>query len=219
MALIDDMYVPAINWRQGEYQALLRLTDLAKGRILPLITIPKIEYDFDDGMPKHTVQEHVEKFPTRYKQKWKSRPAWIDVHQSLHAGTMTGGTSVCEFVFDELRKFGAKAIPVAAIDYAPGVLAVVAGVVATDKLGVCVRARLDHIMLNEIVSMLVLKMLDVLRLAGDEVVHANHLMPLRKQKVGQVRPKKARGAGNKNLHGVFSFRCSVFSEAAWPLYN
>src|ERR1700693_1050908 len=121
MALIDDMYVPAINWRQGEYQALLRLTDLAKGRILPLITIPKIEYDFDDGMPKHTVQEHVEKFPTRYKQKWKSRPAWIDVHQSLHAGTMTGGTSVCEFVFDELRKFGAKAIPVAAIDYAPGV--------------------------------------------------------------------------------------------------
>jgi hypothetical protein len=149
MALIDDIYVPAINWRQGEYQALLRLTDVAKGSILPLITIPKIEYDFDDGKPKHTVQEHVEKFPTRYKQKWKSRPAWIDVHQSLHAGTMTGGASVCQFVFDELRKFGAKAVPVAAIDYAPGVLAVVTGVVATDKLGVCVRARLEHIMLPD----------------------------------------------------------------------
>src|ERR1700676_1348228 len=91
MPLIDDVYVPGIKWRQGEYQALLRLTDPAKGRIVPLITIPDVEYDFDDGTPKHTVQEHVEKFPTRYKQKWKTRPAWIDVDVKLHTGaTMSG---------------------------------------------------------------------------------------------------------------------------------
>src|SRR3979411_1451196 len=113
MTLIDDMYVPGIKWRQGEYQALLRLTDPAKGRIVPLITVPDVEYDFDDGTPKHTVQEHLEKFPHRYKQKWKTRPAWIDVDVKLHTGAMLSGVSVYAFVFDELRKFGAKAVPVA----------------------------------------------------------------------------------------------------------
>jgi len=88
MPLIDDIYVPAVKWRQGEYQALLRLTDPAKGRIFPLITIPDVEYDFDDGTPKHTVHEHVEKFPTRYKQKRKTRPAWIDVDVSVGRDTV-----------------------------------------------------------------------------------------------------------------------------------
>jgi hypothetical protein len=149
MPLIDDIYVPAVKWRQGEYQALLRLTDPAKGRIFPLITIPDVEYDFDDGTPKHTVHEHVEKFPTRYKQKWKTRPAWIDVDVKLHTGAMMSGASVYAFVFDELRKFHAEAVPVAAIDYAPAIINVLATIVVSDKLGVCVRARLEHLMLPD----------------------------------------------------------------------
>jgi T4 beta protein len=40
MASNTDFYVPAVRWRTGEYQALLRLSDAAKDRIVPLITIP-----------------------------------------------------------------------------------------------------------------------------------------------------------------------------------
>ena len=70
MILTSDMYVPAIRWRQGEYQALLRLAPAAKDRIVPFITIPEIEFDFEEWRPKKSVHEHVHPFASRYKGKW-----------------------------------------------------------------------------------------------------------------------------------------------------
>ena len=83
MILTNDMYVPALRWRQGEYQALLRLTNRIKDRIVPFIAIPKIEFDFEEWRPKKSVQEHVHPFAARYKSKWGKRPAWVGVHKSI----------------------------------------------------------------------------------------------------------------------------------------
>ncbi len=35
MILSDGMYVPALRWRQGEYQALRRLEDAVKDQVVP----------------------------------------------------------------------------------------------------------------------------------------------------------------------------------------
>lgn len=35
MIVTPDIYVPALNWRMGEYQALLRLSEAAKARLKP----------------------------------------------------------------------------------------------------------------------------------------------------------------------------------------
>ena len=40
-------YTPVLKWKQGEYQALLRLSDEAKSAVLPLIDIPPIGWDFE----------------------------------------------------------------------------------------------------------------------------------------------------------------------------
>ena len=81
-------YVPSLRWRTGEYQALFRLNDSAKRRIVPFIVIPEIEFDFEEWKDKKTVQEHVEPFPKRYKDKWGARQAWIDVHPKILAVPM-----------------------------------------------------------------------------------------------------------------------------------
>ena len=47
MILTKDMYVPALRWRQGEYQALAGLAAAAKDRIVPYVTIPEVEFDFE----------------------------------------------------------------------------------------------------------------------------------------------------------------------------
>lgn len=52
MSTVPELYVPALKWRQGEYQALLRLKDKAKTRIKPFIMIPALEFDFEDNSPK-----------------------------------------------------------------------------------------------------------------------------------------------------------------------
>jgi hypothetical protein len=146
MATKDAFYVPCLRWRQAEYQALLALSDKAKDSIVPLITIPDLEFDFEDGTPKKTVGEHAGTFPKRYKEKWKTRKAWIDADPNIQTGVMPDGRPVFIFVFDEIRKFTADAMPVTSLDCTPKVVAQIASIVATDKKGVGVRARIEHVM-------------------------------------------------------------------------
>jgi hypothetical protein len=146
MAPKKNFYAPCIRWRQGEYQALLSLSDAAKNAIVPLITIPDLEYDFEDSTPKKTVDEHVGPFPKRYKDKWKTREAWIDIDLKIQTGTMADDRPVFTYVFEEIRKFQANARPVASLDCTAKVIAELATIIATDKKGVAIRARLEHVM-------------------------------------------------------------------------
>jgi hypothetical protein len=146
MASKDTYYVPCVRWRQAEYQALSALTEAAKDKIVPLITIPDLEYDFEDGVPKKNVSEHVGPFPKRYKAKWKTRKAWIDTDLNIQMQIMGDGRPVFTYVFDELRKFEANAIPVASLDCQPKVIAELAKIIAQDKKGVGIRARVEHVM-------------------------------------------------------------------------
>ena len=77
MPLSDGAYVPALRWRQAEYQALFRLKEPVKRRVVPLLTIPPVEFDFEVGELKKTVHEHVQPFVPRYLKKWGCRPAWV----------------------------------------------------------------------------------------------------------------------------------------------
>ena len=148
MILKPNTYVPSLRWRQAEYQALLRLSDAAKSRIVPFITIPDIEYDFELKRPSSTVEKHVKPFPKRYIAKWGKRPAWIDVHETIANSTMSDGKLVATHVFDELRKAkgGNSGVPVTSLDAPAAVNKAVADIVALDKRGVGFRIRLEHIM-------------------------------------------------------------------------
>jgi hypothetical protein len=64
MASSKPFYVPCVRWRQAEYQALAAFSDPAKDSIRPLITIPDLEYDFDDGTPKKNAEAHVGPLPS-----------------------------------------------------------------------------------------------------------------------------------------------------------
>jgi hypothetical protein len=146
MAPKNAFYVPCLRWRLAERQALAALSDKAKDAIVPLITIPDLEFDFEDGTPKKTVGEHVGTFPKRYKDKWKTRKAWIDADLKIQAQMMPDGRPVFTFVFDEIRAFKADAMPVASLDCSANVLAQIAAIVGIDKKGLGIRARIEHVM-------------------------------------------------------------------------
>jgi hypothetical protein len=145
MKVKSTTYVPVLKWRTGEYQALFRLADEAKDSIIPLMIIPEIEFDFEEWAPKKTVPEHITPFGKRYKGKWNTRPAWLDLDPSLHGEKMDSGLSVVTHVFSELRQFNAKAVPVLSIEQKSGHVAEIAAIVKKDKLGAAVRARLAHV--------------------------------------------------------------------------
>lgn len=146
MILTKDMYVPALRWRQGEYQALLRLTDVVKQRIVPFITIPEVEYDFELEQPAKSVHEHVHPFSARFKAKWGQRPAWIGVHPGIADQLMDNGQDIPSYVFAALRTFQAKAIPAVPLDAAPSTIAPVRAIAETDGLGLAILIRLEDLM-------------------------------------------------------------------------
>lgn len=145
MILEPDSYVPSLRWRMGERQALLRLEDGAKARVVPFIVIPEIEYDFEKEEMKHTLQEHVEPFPNLYKKKWDIRPAWIDVHPKIQTQKMDDGKLPIGWVFDQLDSKNA-AVPVTSLDSTSAINAAVATIAKRDGRGFGIRARIEHVM-------------------------------------------------------------------------
>ena len=146
MILTSDMYVPALRWRQGEYQALLRLANSVKDRIVPFITIPEIEFDFEEWRPKKSAQEHVHPFAARYKAKWGIRPAWVGVHESIVDKPMDDGRDIFTYVFDAMRGFQANAIPAIPLGADAATIRAVSSIVKTDGQGVAISVRLEDLM-------------------------------------------------------------------------
>ena len=146
MILTNDMYVPALRWRQAEYQALLRLADPAKDRTAPYITIPEIEFDFEEQRPKKTVQEHVHPFALRYKAKWGRRRAWISVTKNIVDIPMDDGRDIFTYVFGELRGYKAMAVPAVPVDASASTLRAVATILDADSLGTAIAIRLEDLM-------------------------------------------------------------------------
>lgn len=146
MILTSDTYVPALRWRQGEYQALLRLADDVKDRIVPFITIPQVEFDFEKQQAKKSVQEHVLPFPGRYKSKWGKRPAWVGVHREIIQEAMENGRNIFTYVFEELCQSGAKAVPAVPLNDDASTIHAVKAIVKRDSLGVAISVRLEDLM-------------------------------------------------------------------------
>ena len=149
MTLSENMYVPVLSWRLGEYQALSRLDIWVKDRTMPLVCIPEVEFDFDEGEDKKTVDEHVRPFVKRYSKKWGARPAWVALHDNISAGRMDDGSHVFDYIFDGLRQYHAHAAPAVSLGSDSGTVAAAARAIGRDGHGAGIRVRLKDIMDRE----------------------------------------------------------------------
>ena len=149
MPLASGSYVPALRWRLAEYQALLRLDDDVKDRIVPLITIPPIEFDFETQTLSRTVHEHVHPFVDRYRQKWGQRPSWVTLDDSIANGRMESGEHVLDYVLDGLRAQRALAIPALSLSAASETRRAVAQAMSFDRHGLGVLLRIEDLMRDD----------------------------------------------------------------------
>lgn len=146
MILTEDMYVPALMWRLGESQALFQLAAAAKARVVPYVTIPDVEFDFELSQPKRTIQQHVHPFAKRFNTRWGQRPAWVGVHPSIAGKPMGDGRDIFTYVFEALRVFQTNAIPAIPLDAAQPMRDAVRAIVALDSLGAAISVRLEDLM-------------------------------------------------------------------------
>jgi hypothetical protein len=143
MAITAANYVPVLKWRQGEYQALWRLNDALKARVVPLIEVTPPDFDFEEWKPKKTIDEHLEKFATRLKQKWGARPALLDTGLLDPTARMIGGIHPLLWLMEQVRSEGATLIPVTGFDRDAAYQNAVRTVHSIDMQGAALRCDLE----------------------------------------------------------------------------
>ena len=146
MKLSEVTYVPVLSWRQGEYQALFRLNSSVKDRIVPLVRIPDVEFDFAKWQDKKTVNDHVLPFVGRYTKKWHKRLARIALHERIAVGRMNGGIHVFDHIFEGLREFESQAAPAVSLASDSDTVAAAARANTIDGHGVGILVRLENLM-------------------------------------------------------------------------
>lgn len=146
MNLSKNCYVPSLRWRQAERQALWRLRPEVKDRVVPLITIPPVEFDFELWEPKKSVHEHVHPFVDRFKAKWGQRPAWLALDTTIAEQAMDNGSHIYDYILDGLRSHGAYLVPAVTPIAATGTLAAVRRSIEADDNGIAIMLRLEDLM-------------------------------------------------------------------------
>ena len=132
----------------AEYQALMRLTPPVKDRVVPLICLPDVEFDFESWQSKRTVHEHIAPFPKRFRAKWSKRPAWVTLSGEIASGRMNDGTHVLDYIFDQLRGFGSRAIPAISLAADENTVAAAGRAIACDQLGTGIVLHLKALMVS-----------------------------------------------------------------------
>lgn len=52
-------YVPILKWKRGEQKGLENVSLLTRDKLMPLIEIPPIDYDYENDRPKKSIDDHI----------------------------------------------------------------------------------------------------------------------------------------------------------------
>jgi hypothetical protein len=137
-------YTPVLKWRQGEYQAILRLNAPTKPFVRPLVEVTPPDFDFEEWQPKKTLDEHLEKVPSRLSQKWSGRVSFLDTGLIDASARMADGSVPLGWLLTRCRIEGATTIPVTGFERSLAHQTEVRRAHAVDRRGVAIRISLEE---------------------------------------------------------------------------
>lgn len=141
----DYIYYPILKWRMGEYQALFRLDKKVKDHVRPVLEVCPVEWDFELRKDAKTIDEHLEKFASRLKDKWGERKAYLDMNLIPSATRMANKDHPLKFLGDNCRTYGCSIIPIITLDSDLDFVSSAARHAQMDGRGLCLRVTLDDL--------------------------------------------------------------------------
>jgi hypothetical protein len=141
----EDHYVPIMKWRQGEYQALLRLTDDVKDQVTPLFEVPTEPWDFELEEASKSLDDHLSQFGSRLLSKWGPRLFFLDSCYLDGNAVLADGTHHLTSLFNDFRARQVTGIPVVGLSRTPMYKAAVRDIQVQDGRGMCLRLESSDI--------------------------------------------------------------------------
>jgi Beta protein len=139
--LRNNKYVPILKGRDGEYGALRTLGSAVKERLAPLLEIPPVPWDFVEGAPAKTLDQHLSKVCAKIERSWgHERTLWVDLLW-VAEGRMADSEHPVEFIFRDARDKHLLLVPVVGMLRDDEYLAACSAALRRDHRGVCLRLQ------------------------------------------------------------------------------
>lgn len=209
-------YVPVLKGKQGEYFSLRDLDPAIKASLTPLIEIPPIDWDFDEGRPKKSIDDQVANVPQKIRDAWAEpeRPLFVDLGLLAEEGRLEDGRHPIDFVFGGLRGEDVPAVPVTGLDRPAEFQEAVTRAVREDGNGVCLRLVDDNF---EDVLELERRLNELLGNSSLQAQDADVLIDLRELPVGQANTMALAVRGILNaLPHISEWRSLTVAGTAFP---
>lgn len=134
-------YVPIVRAKQGEFHALRGLSDSIRDTLTPLIELPPIAWDPEDGDADPAVADpSIAGVAKKVEDSWGSdRFLFLDLGFVPSSIALGGGVHPVEVVFQDARSRSLKAIPVTSPGRDDDFQNAIGNAVAQDQQGICIR--------------------------------------------------------------------------------
>ena len=112
--------------KEGEFAALEVLTEDVKDRLMPLIEVPNIPYDYVNDRPAKSLEEHVSGVANRLRRCWPNGLVYIFLPWFGDDEQLAPGRVAYEAVLTDCQRHGVQAVPVVSLTTSAGSLAAIA---------------------------------------------------------------------------------------------
>jgi len=110
--MTEPVYVPILKGKEGEFAALEELKADVRRRLMPLIEIPAVPYDYVNERPAKTLQEHVSGIAKRLKRCWPDNPLYLDLPWFGADERLEDGSVAMECVLADSKSNQLQVVPV-----------------------------------------------------------------------------------------------------------
>lgn len=132
-------YVPVLKGKEGEYGALETLAGSVRSRLIPLIEVPDIPYDYANEGSAKTLDQHLSGIADRLRKCWHDRPMYLDLPWSGDEEHLGDGRVALEAVLSDCAARGVKAVPVVSRRKSVNYLSAARSYSAAAHCGACIR--------------------------------------------------------------------------------
>ncbi len=139
----DPLYVPILKGKEGEYAALEALSAEIKGKLMPLIEIPAIPYDYAKERPAKSLDDHIADIPARLKKACAAIPFFLDLPWFGQEETLSNGQTACESILAQSAALGVNAVPVVSRASTNAYLRAAKTHAAATGVGTCIRLLVE----------------------------------------------------------------------------
>lgn len=136
-------YVPVLKGKEGEFAALEVLAADIRKRIMPLIEVPGIPYDYANDRPARSLDAHVASIGERLRRCWPDAPLYLDLPRLGDDEVLADGRVALAGVLNDCAEAGVSAVPVVSRSSSQAYLVAAEGHCASAGLGLCVRLSVD----------------------------------------------------------------------------